>query len=67
MVNFDLIALAQAHYGSQHYLFLILTRNDITLPADFVGGEKIILPPRAKNARLKLAAKSRRDSTFSPV
>ena len=67
MVNVDLTGLAESYYGSKHYLFLILNRNGLTLPANFAGGEIIKLPPRAKNARVKLAAKLRKYSTYGPV
>ena len=67
MIEVNLIRLAEKYYHNKHYLFLILSSNDITLPANFNTGDFIKLPPRGPGARLSLASRLRNQSTCKPV
>ena len=67
MAGVDLIALSERYYDSKHYLFLILSDNDLVLSSVISGGDTIKLPPRGNGARLSLAKKMQNQLTSQPV
>lgn len=67
MVEYDLLSQVIYHYGSPHYLFLVLKANNLSLPLNLSGGENIIFPPKALGSKLGEAAARRKRTKLSPV
>ncbi len=67
MVDIDLIGLATERYGSRHYVFNIMLRNNIDLLTEFNGGEIIKLPSRGEGAKPGTAKMLQMEFINSPV
>jgi hypothetical protein len=67
MTTGELKAKVMNHYGSPHYLFMVLTHNKLTLPLTIQAGQRLVFPSRAVTAKLSEAKSKRQNMGIAPV